>query len=152
MRLNLHRPVISTDKAALWISLLSIAFSAVTLIFTMSLQKAQKEVDTLVEFRQLYLTQSRMLNFYECVQKRTPDIVVNAGALSALRSDMEKMRKTMIENKGKDLGYDEQKAVVVSGLMIFSEAETQISRLVASATEVQIKTLKEYCRFGEGGW
>ena len=152
MQFNLHRQVISTDKAALWISLLSMALSGVTLIFTMSLQKAQKEVDTLVEFRQLYLTHSRMLNFYECVQKRTPDIVVNGGVISALRSDMEKMRKAMIENKGKDLGYEEQKAVVVGELMIFSEAETQISRLVASATEVQIKSFKEYCRLGEGGW
>lgn len=152
MRFNLHSQVISTDKAALWISLLSMALSAITLIFTMSLQKSQKEVDALVEFRQLYLTHNRMLNFYECVQKRAPEITVNANAISALRGDMEKIRKTMLENNGKDLGYETQKAVVVGALIIFSEAETQISRLVASATETQIKSLKEYCRLGAENW
>lgn len=148
----LKRELISTPKAAVWVSSLSLAIAASGLSIMAENQKAQKNIDALLEFRQLYLAQNRLLNFYDCVHRRAPEIFVNEKALAAIRQDTENMRHTMLADNVKDFGYDVQRAAIGGGLMILSEAETQISHLLASATDDQIKSFKEQCRFGQGGW
>lgn len=57
----------------------------------------------------------------------------------------------MAENRGKDIGFEVQKAVIIGGLEMVTEGELQISRIVADATEPQLKAIKSYCRVGENG-
>lgn len=122
-----------------------------TLMYSLSFQKAQKEVDALVEFRQLYLAHVRAVNVIDCICNVAPDVMINVEILAELRQHQERMRKIVVEDNGTGLGFESQKAIIISTINMLSLADTVIGSTMATVTEPQFNAIKERCRIGGSG-
>ena len=145
MSVDWKKIIISEGRASIYLSLLSLITAIGALAYPMHIQVKQKEVDALLEFKQLYNEHARLINTITCIKAKAPDLILNANRLEEIKAQQQEIFNLITKNNGTGLGFDAQKATLIAYLKIVPTAEASIQDILLRATPEQFKTIKETC-------
>lgn len=144
-----NKAIVSTEKFNMWISYLALLVAFVSMYTTVNLTLKQKDIDALLEFKQLYLSHSKAVLRLECVKKVAPELIVDQSIIDELNRSQSELFELLVKSTKDGLSYDEQKALIVSYLKLIPVAERGTLSILLSTTDEQFKDLSAKCNFGK---